>query len=398
MCAAGRYLRGVAMMAAGALILGCNHEPPVTAPPPVKVVISQPVSRKITDWDVFTGVVEAKDMVDIRARVRGQIKEVRFTEGSEIEEKALLYVIDDDPFQADLEQAKGQLVTWNAKLKAAEEKIAIYEPLAKKGTVSKDELVQAFAAKGEAIGGIDTARGKMMEAEVNIKYCKIHAPIAGKIGQSLLSKGNIINSGGADNVLTTVVAVDPLYVYFYVNEPAVQNYQRLMEKRFEKDKKKDQSKIPVEMALAADSGFPHKGVVDFIDNKVDKSTGTQKVRARFDNPAGPSGIRRLTPGSFARVRVIISDGYPALLIADRAILSDQSRKYVLVVNKAKDNVVERVDVVPATRLQDDGLRAIEAGLKGDEWIIVDGVNRTRPGATVAPKDPVPMPQLPALEK
>ena len=151
------------------------------------------------------------------------------------------------------------------------------------------------------------------------------------------------------------------------------------------------------MALTTDTGFPHKGIVDFIDNKVDPSTGAIKVRARFDNPKGPNGRRTLTSGLFARVRVPAADPHPATLVADRAILADQSLNYVLVVNKEKGNLVERVDVVPANRVQDDGLRVIEAGLKGDEWVIVEGVNRARPGATVAPQE-TPMPRRPKVGK
>jgi RND family efflux transporter MFP subunit len=370
-----------------ALVLtGCTQEPPLAKTPPVDVVISQPVSEKIADWDTYTGTVESKESVDIRSRVRGEIKDVLFKDGDEIDANKVLFVIDADPFQADLKQAKGQLLGWEAKLKAAEEKVAIYKPLAEKGTVSKDELIQALGAKGEAIGGMDTARGKIMEAEVNIAYCKISCPIAGKIGQALLTKGNIANAGANEGLLTTVVSVDPLYVSFYVNERAMLNYQKIVRQRFQKDKKDTKPEIPVEMALATDTGFPHKGVVDFIDNKVDPSTGAIKVRARFDNPKGADGRRQLTPGLFARVRVTIADPYAAILVADRAILYDQSLKYVLVVNREKDNVVERVDVATANRVQEDGLRAVDAGLKGDEWLIVEGVNRARPGASVAPKE------------
>src|SRR5262249_42004153 len=149
--------------------------------------------------------------------------------------------------------------------------------------------------------------------------------------------------------------------------------------------------IPVEMALTTDAGFPYKGVVDFVDNKVDKNTGTYKVRARFDNPKGPDGQRPLTVGLFARVRVAIGDAYTPILIAQRAILSDQSLKYVLTVNRDKNNQVERVDILPSDRVQPDGLVPIISGLKGDEWVIVEGVNRARPGATVNPKE-APMPR------
>jgi RND family efflux transporter MFP subunit len=375
-----------------AVMLGCNREPALVQPPPIEVVVSKPILAQIKDQDTYTGEVKSRESVDVRARVRGQIKDVLFKDGDEIPAGKLLFVIDDQPFQAELQQAKGQLKTWEAQLKAADEKLAIYKPLAEKGSVAKEELVQAFASKGDAIGKIGTAEGKIKEAEVNIEYCKISSPIAGKIGQALLTKGNIVNSGSADSLLATINSVDPLYVEFYVNERALLNYLKIVKDRYEKDKNDAKPEIPVEMALLTDTGFPHKGIVDFYDNKVDPNTGAIKVRARFDNPKGPDGRRALTPGLFARVRVSIAEPYKTLLVADRAILTDQSLKYVLVVNRAKNNEVERVDITVSDRLQEDGTRAVLSGLKGDEWIIVEGVNRARPGISVNPKE-APMPQL-----
>jgi RND family efflux transporter MFP subunit len=383
---------------AAMLLVGCAREAPLAETPPVEVVVSQPVSEKVVDWDVYTGTVESKESVDVKSRVRGHIKEVCFVEGEEIPEGKDLFIIDSEPFEADLKQAKGQLSTWEAKLKLAEEKLEIYKPLADKGSISKEEWLQAFAAKSEAIGGIDASKGKIMEAEVNIGYCKIKSIIAGKVGEAVLTKGNLVNSSGADSLLTRVVAVEPMYVEFYVNERALLNYQKLLREKVAKQSSDGAKlRIPVELALTGETGYQHKGFVDFVDNRVDPATGSIKIRARFDNPKGPDGRRALTPGLFAKVRVTLADPYSALLSADRSILSDQSLKYVLVVNKAKNNVVERVDVVASTRLQEDGLRAIESGLKGDEWIIVEGVNRVRPGVTVAPTDGK-MPRRPGLGK
>jgi multidrug efflux pump subunit AcrA (membrane-fusion protein) len=149
----------------------------------------------------------------------------------------------------------------------------------------------------------------------------------------------------------------------------------------------------VELALTGDTRFPHKGIIDFVDNRVNPATSSIKVRARFDNPKGPDGSRPLSSGLFARVRVTIAPPYEGIQVADRAVLSDQSLKYVLVVNKAKNNVVERVDITAANRLQESGLREVHAGLQGDEWVIVEGVNRARPGVTVNPKEG-PMPRRP----
>ena len=313
---------------------------------------------------------------------------MRFTAGEEIAAGTELFLIDSDPFEADLKQAKGQLSTWEAKLKLADEKIAFYKPLADKGSVSKEELLQVTADKGEAIGNIDVARGKILNAELNIGYCNVTSPIAGRVGEALIKKGNLVNSSGVDSLLTTVEGVDPMYVYFYVNERAFQNYRRILLEKAAKDpaSAKDKLIIPVEMAVASETRFGYKGFVDFVDNRVDPGTSAIKVRAKFDNPKGPDGRRPLTAGLFARVRVAIDEPRPAILVADRAILTDQSLKYVLVVNKAKNNVVERVDVLASNRLQEDGRRAVEAGLKGDEWVIVEGVNRARPGITVNPTE------------
>lgn len=378
-----------------AVTAGCDRDTAVTKPPPLEVVVSKPITDEtIQDWDVYTGTVKAKEPVQIRARVRGEIKQILFEEGKEVEANKLLFLIDDAPFQADLKQAQGQLITWEAKLKAAEEKLALYKPLAEKGSIAKEELLQAFAAQGEALGNKETARGKILEAETNIRYCKIVAPIAGKIGESALKVGAIVNSGAtSDNVLATIVSVDPQYVYFYVTEPALLNYQKNMLGRMPKDKKTGQLIIPVFMALANDPDFPHKGFVDFADIQLDRTTGTYMVRAVFPNPKIDGDTRALIPNLFARVRVGVSAPYTPIQIAERAILSDQNLKYVLVVNR--DKVVQRVDIVPSARLQGNGLRAVNAGLKGDELIIVEGINRVRPGQTVTVKgDPVPMPRHP----
>ena len=374
-------------------LVGCSGETKLAEIPPVEVIVAQAVppgskAELIADWDVYTGTVESKDSVEIRSRVRGHIKDVKFTDGDEIEANKDLFLIDSEPFEADLKQAKGQLTTWEAKLKLADEKITIYKPLAEKGSVSKEELLNAFAAKGEAIGGIDAAKGKIMEAELNISFCHIKSPIAGKVGEAAMTKGNLVNASGAESLLTTIVAVDPMYVYFNVNQNAYQRYREQLAKQAAKDPelKGAKPKIPVELTVAGDTRNRYQGIVDFVDNRVDPGTSSIKVRARFDNPKGVDGRRPLTAGLFARVRVTLADPTPAILVADRAILTDQSLKYVLVVNKDKKNVVERVDITASDRLQEDGRRAVEAGLKGNEWVIVEGVNRARPGVTVNPTE------------
>jgi RND family efflux transporter MFP subunit len=393
MPARNSFAKWISLLGLAATLFGCAGEPPLNPTKPLEVVVSQaqPPGTKpelIADWDVYTGNVEAKDSVEIRARVKGHLKDVNFAEGEEIAADTPLFLIDSDPFQADLKRAKGELLTWEAKVKLAEEKIAFYKPLADKGTVSKEELLKVLADKAEAIGGIDATRAKILDAEQNIGYCKISAPIAGKVGEAMLSKGDLVNASGSDSLLTTIVAVNPMYVTVYVNERAYQRYRQLLLDKALKEPAaaKGKLKIPVELALAGNENFPYKGYVDFVDNRVDPATGSIKVRAKFDNPKGPDDRRALTAGLFARLRVTLAEPTPTMLVADRAILTDQSLKYVLVVNKTKNNVVERVDITASDRLQEDGRRAVLAGLKGDEWVIVEGVNRARPGVTVNPTE------------
>jgi RND family efflux transporter MFP subunit len=386
-----------------AILAGCHREPPITPTPPLEVVVSQPLPpgakpELIADWDTYTGTVQSKDAVEVRARVKGHVMKVHFAEGEEIAAGTELFLIDSEPFQVDLKKAQGELATFEAKLKLADEKIGFYKPLAEKGTVSKEELLKVIADKDEAIGNIASARAKILDAEQNIGYCKITSPISGKVGEALLSKGDLVNASGADSLLTTVVGVDPIYVTVYVNERAYQRYRKLLLEKAAKEPAVDKAaklKIPVELGVGGEDSFPYKGFVDFVDNRVDPSTGSIKVRAKFDNPKGQDGRRPLTVGLFARIRVTLAEPTPAILVADRAILTDQSLKYVLVVNKEKK--VERVDITPSNRLQEDGRRAVETGLKGDEWVIVEGVNRARPGMTVAPTEGK-MPRRPVAGK
>jgi membrane fusion protein, multidrug efflux system len=394
MSAIKRWMKWIFTAGLATAISGCKGDAPVVTPPPLEVIVSQPLAagakpELIADWDTYTGNVEAKDSVEVRSRVRGHIKKVNFDEGEEIAKGTELFLIDSEPFQADLKQAKGQLAAFESKLKLAEEKMTFYKPLADKGTVSKEELLKVIADKDSAIGDIASANAKILEAELNIGYCKIVTPIAGKVGEALLSEGDLVNASGADSLLTTVVAVDPMYVTFYVNERAYQRYRKLLLAKAQKETKapsNDKLKIPVELAVAGYENFPFEGKVDFVDNRVDPTTGSIKVRAKFDNPKGPDGKRALTAGLFARIRVTLAERTPSILVADRAILTDQSLKYVLVVNKSKSNVVERIDITASDRLQEDGRRVVEAGLNGDEWVIVEGVNRARPGVTVNPTE------------
>lgn len=397
-----RNFAPLALVALLAASVGCSRQPPVTEPPPVEVIISQAVPpgskpELIADWDVYTGNVTAKDDVDVRARVNGHVVAVLFKEGDEVKENTPLFELDSEPFKAIKQQAEGRLRTAQESLKFAEEKIALYEPLAKMGSVSKEEVLKAVADKGKAIGDIGTAKGEIQQQDVNIEFCKIKAPIAGKVGEAALTKGDLATATGEGSLLTTIVAVDPMYVKFDVHERAYKRYRDLLLEKFKKNPPKEDEplRIPVEMAVAGEEAYRFKGVVDFVDNRVNPATGSIKVRAKFDNPKEADGRRDLTAGLFARVRVTLAEKEPKILVADRAILTDQSLRYVLVVNKEKGNKVERVDVRVSDRVQEDGRVAVE-GLKGDEWIIVEGVNRARAGVVVNPTEGK-MPRRPAAK-
>ncbi len=299
----------------------------------------------------------------------------------------LLFEIDPRPYKASLDAAQARKANAQANLKLATTEYERNYALFQRNAASAKDLEMWIAKKGSAVADISLTEAEIDRAKLDLEFSSIRAAITGRISRTQVTKGNLINTGGGDMLLTTIVAVEPMYVYFDVNERRCRNIKRwcAAARTGAPGAPKGTLAIPVEMGLVADTGFPHKGIVDFIDNKVDPNTGTIRVRARFDNPPGPDGRPTLVAGFFARVRVAVAEPYPAVLVSDRAILSDQSLKYVLVVNKDAKNLVERVDIAPADRPQDDGLQAVLAGLKGDEWVIVEGVNRTRPGATVVPR-------------
>ena len=269
--------------------VGCSNEPPLAQTPPVEVVVAQAVPPgkepdTIRDWDVYTGTVFAKESIEVKARVKGHVIDVPFKEGEEIAAGTVLFLLDAEPFKADLKRAQGDLTTWEAKLKFADEQITLYKPLAEKGTVSEEDLLKAISAKDEAIGGVGKAKAAIRDAELNIEYCKITAPIDGRVGEALLSKGDLVNSSGADSLLTTIVAVDPMYVNFNVNERTYGRYRGDPAGKSEKGSARDQRGETQDSRAIGRRRRPFSknsltGFVDFVDNRVDPATGSIKVRA-----------------------------------------------------------------------------------------------------------------------
>lgn len=378
-------LRGLGFLSSSlvcfAASCGPKAENQVAPPKPPEVTVSQVVERPVIDFEEFTGRMAAPQNVEIRARVRGYLNTVNFTDGQEVKAGTLLFEIDPRTFEAELKNAEGQKAQWIAKSEKAKADVARYENLVPTGAASAQDLDKARAELGEAIAAVSSADATIERAKLDLGFARITAPIDGQVGRALITKGNLVTAGtGEDALLTTIVALDPIYVYFDVDERTILRFRD----RYRKDRPEgetlptvDQLKIPLYLGLSNEEAFPHQGVIDFSNNTVDPSTGTVQVRGTFDNSK-----RMFKPGLFARVRVPVSDSYQALMVSEVSLGTDQGQKYVLVVNDK--NEVERRFVKPGP-LQDDGLRVISAGLKPGEWIVVNGLQRARPGKPVTPQ-------------
>jgi len=368
-------LRGLIPLAALALT-SCGDKPPApaaAAAPPVTV--AQPVKRTVTDWDEFTGRFEAVEEVQVRARVGGFVNSVEFRDGAIVHAGDLLYVIDSRPFEAVAEQADGQLSDARGKAELAKRELDRALTLNTTQAVSdsivdqrRQTLQAAHAAEMQASGALKAAR-------LNIEFTHVMAPITGRASRHLVSAGNLVQgSEGGSTLLTSIVSLDPIYIYFDVDEAT---YQRNSKLWFEgKRPSSRDTPNPVQVTLTGETKPSHEGKMDFLDNRLDGSTATLRSRAVI-----PNQDLSILPGQFGRVRLIGSSPYEALLLPDTAIATDQSRKIVFVVKE--DNTVEARPVMLGPL--DEGLRVIREGLKAEDRVIVDGLQRARVGAKVTPQ-------------
>ena len=364
----------------GLLPAGCGSgNPPVAESPPPAVTVSSPVEREVVDYDAYEGRIAAIQSVEVRARVRGHLVKVSFQDGQMVKEGDPLFEIDPRPYKASLDAAEAQKASAEASLALAKAEYDRAYGLVRKNAASREELDVWTAKQATATAERQKALAAVEQAKLDLEYTKIAAPINGKISRSLVDVGNLVNAGGGETLLTTITSVDPMYVYFNVDERSLLRYRRAFHKdKAEKDTEvpiKD-LKIPIEVALEGERGYPHEGVIDFADNRVDPGTGTFQVRGVLPNPR-----RLLDAGMRARVRVPVSDKYKALLVTDRAIATDQNVKYLYVVDA--NNVAKRRDV-QLGRMIDD-LRVIEKGLNPGDQVIINGIQRVRPEMTVDPK-------------
>ena len=355
---------------AGLALFGCGEKPAAQAPPPPTVTVAKPVKKEITEWLYFTAQTQAVDTVTIIPRVTGYVDNITFKEGDIVDFGDLLYVIDPRPYQAALDQAKGQLEQAMAQQKLDDANLERANDLLAKRVIAKQDYDTTAAQKYVADAQVVASQAAVESSQLNLDFTQIRSPIHGKIGVQLVNRGNLVQANSTQ--LTTIVSIDPIYAYFYVDERSVLRYQEAV--KAGKMPTANQATLPVWLQLENEQGYTHTGVIDFINNSFDPSTGTLQLRGRFPNLDG-----YLLPGAFGSVRVAGSPKYEAVLVADRAIGSDQDQKFVVVVQPDGLTKYQKVQLGPIV----DGLRVVQSGLQGDETVVVEGIGKVRPNSKVS---------------
>jgi len=378
----GRLLGGGAALVAatlGAVLVSVpssetrSNTPTQSQPAAVPVSVAVVEQRDVTLWDEFSGRLEAVERVDVRPRVAGAIKAVHFREGALVKEGDLLVTIDPDPYAAEVERAKAQVLAAEARLTYAqkEQERARRLQQANSGAISESNVDQRVGAYREAEGNLRAAQAALQTAQLNLDYTQVRAPVAGRVGKLEVTTGNLVAAGPSAPVLTSLVSVDPIYASFNADEEVVARALRALGANAHNQV----DRIPVRMNTATTNGTTYEGHLQLIDNQVDAKSGTVRVRAVFGNADGS-----LIPGQFARLRMGQPKTEPALVVNERAIGTDQSKKYVLVVGD--DNKAAYREVTLGVFA--DGLRMVTNGLSAGERIVVNGLQRVRPGALVNP--------------
>jgi RND family efflux transporter MFP subunit len=354
-------------------LLGCTDKPPAPPPPPA-VTVAPILERDVSEWDEFSGRLEAVDQVEIRPRVSGYIKRVAFTEGREVRKGEVLFEIDPRPYQADLERAQAQLDQARTAAELAGREVGRAEKLVNVQAISREEFESRTSAQANGSAAVRAAEAAVETARLNIGWTRVRSPIAGRVSRAEVTEGNLVQAGPPDaTLLTTVVSLDSMYLYFDSDEQTYLRYSGRAAAAGNRGWR--DARFPVYLGLANESGFPHQGRLDFVDNRIDPTSGTIRTRAIFSNRD-----RRLTPGLFARVKLVGSERAPALLVRDAAIGTDQDRKFVLVVGPGDSLAYRPVELGRLT----DGLRIVTKGVQAGEKVVVNGLMRVRPGMKVTP--------------
>lgn len=372
------------------IAVGCEPSPQQghAAPRSIEVPVSRPVAREVQDFLHFTGTLRAKETVEIRPRVTGFLKDMHFKLRARVNAGDLLFSIDARPFQHRVDTTRADIAARRAELAQVEFDFRRIRDLVEQGSASEQELVKATAARDALVAQIDSSTATLKQAELNLEWCSVTAPIAGRISRNMVDAGSIVVAD--QTVLATISNDDVIYAYFSASEQEVLMYRRRRAEELAKLGKKFDPETAGEgealLGLMTDADYPHRGVIDYVSPVLSAATGTMEIRARFDNPEA-----LLVPGLFARIRVPASAPREALLVNERAVSFDQGQRFLYVVNSA--NVVEQRFVELGT--QSDGLRAVEKGLMLGERVVVNGLQRVRPGMTVQPNE-VAMPQAALL--
>jgi RND family efflux transporter MFP subunit len=361
-----RFYRGG--WTAGAVFIlataACHKDaPPMQTP---QVTVAPAIERVVTDWDDFTGHFEAVNSVEVRPRVGGFIERVAFTEGATVHQGDVLFVIDRRPYQAEVARAEAVLAQARTRKELADMEAERAQKLVSTQAISREELDSRTSNRAESDAAIRAAEAALQVARLNLDWTVVRAPISGRVGRAEITAGNVVQGGaGSPTLLTTIVSLDPIYVYFDTDEQAYLKYAGALGGAKGRE---------VQVGLANESGYPHEGRLNFIDNRVDGTAGTIRARAVLSNPN-----QIFTPGLFARVKLLGTDRHTATLVQDAAVGTDQDRKFVLVLKS--DNTVEYRPITTGRVFE--GLRVVDSGLKPGERVVINGMMRVRPGMKVA---------------
>lgn len=369
-----------------AVMVSCDSTPdqPRSTPSPPTVTVAHPTIKQITDWDQYTGRLAAIESVDVRSRVDGYVESVHFPEGTIVSAGTLLYVVDPRPYEAVVAQSEAQLRRADVQLQLARNELDRAQRLFKARAISEEEFDARTQSERQAVAALEAARAALQGAQLDLEFTRITAPITGLVGSRLVTRGNLIRGGSSDStLLTTLVSVDPIHFYFTADERAVLRYFRLFQQGSRPSSRDYPTPVrlqlaptPVRLQLADERDYPHRGRMDFVDNRIDGATGTLRARAVFANPTAI-----LTPGMFATIEIRGEGPYDAMLLPDEAIVNDQAEQFVYIVDDQQ--VVHRRTIQVGRAIGGD--RIIRSGISRDDRVIIRGLQSARPGSAVTPE-------------